>query len=381
MEVEKRTAKKLWIKCTDMVNSGVRRTVFVAIPLIVLIASVLLSSCASSYYGDWNVAWSPDGTRIAFDSTRSHQYRIYALDANGTNIDELADGKQPAWSPDGSRIAFVFGGSIYLMNSDGNEQINLVGGSTNGFTGDPNWSPDGTMIAFASDRTGDSEIYVIDVESGDQVNLTQHPARDTEPAWSPDGDKIAFVSDRNGDQEIWVMNADGSHPTDLIDAPATETSPVSYISANRTVKAVERYPVWSPDGTKVLFLRPRYSWLHSDIYTANVDGTSPSALTSPENSHDSPVTMKPAWSPDGEKIAFTGYRDGWTEMHVEIYIMDKDGSNQTRLTLKPGIDSLLSLLPLPIVLLLGFLFVCLSIIVIVFFVRILIRLLRRSTAS
>jgi TolB protein len=75
---------------------------------------------------------------------------------------------------------------------------------------DPAWSPDGRKIAFVSDRTGNSEVYVMNADGTGQRNLTRNPAFDADPTWSPDARKIAFASNRDGKYGVYVMNADGS---------------------------------------------------------------------------------------------------------------------------------------------------------------------------
>src|SRR5947209_5406518 len=70
-------------------------------------------------------------------------------------------------------------------------------------------------IAFASDRDGNLEIYIMDVDGGGQTRLTENPGEDYSPAWSPDGKHLAFVSTRDGDAEIYSMNADGTAQTRL----------------------------------------------------------------------------------------------------------------------------------------------------------------------
>ena len=74
----------------------------------------------------------------------------------------------------------------------------------------PAWSPDGRKIAFASERDGNSEIYLMNADGSGQRSLTRNLAYDGDPAWSPDGQKITFVSNRDGRYAVYVMNADGS---------------------------------------------------------------------------------------------------------------------------------------------------------------------------
>ena len=102
---------------------------------------------------------------------------------------------------------------------------------------EPARSPDGTRVAFASFRDGDREIYVMDADGGNPVNLTRHDAYDSAPAWSPDGRRIAFESERDGGvPHIFVMNADGSGVEQLTQEP-------------RAPFAVS--PAWSPDGSSI----------------------------------------------------------------------------------------------------------------------------------
>jgi Tol biopolymer transport system component len=92
----------------------------------------------------------------------------------------------PAWSPDGSKIAFDSSrddpyGEIYVMNVDGSNPTRLT--SNSGYDINAAWSPDSSEIAFQTDRDGNFEIYVMNADGSKQANLTRNPASDGDPAW------------------------------------------------------------------------------------------------------------------------------------------------------------------------------------------------------
>ena len=92
----------------------------------------------------------------------------------------------------------------------------IVGCKNPAYDMGPTFSTDGYKIAFYSNRDGNGEIYIMNVDGSEQVNLTNNPADDWgEPSFSPDGSKIAFVSKRDGLDEIYIMNVDGSGQTRL----------------------------------------------------------------------------------------------------------------------------------------------------------------------
>jgi Tol biopolymer transport system component len=80
-------------------------------------------------------------------------------------------------------------------------------------------------IAFSSIRDGNGEIYVMNADGMELVQLTHDPADDVGPAWSPDGKRIAFTSNRDGNAEVYMMNADGTEPVNLTDNPANDSHP------------------------------------------------------------------------------------------------------------------------------------------------------------
>ena len=159
------------------------------------------------------------------------------------------------------------------------------------------------QIAFTSIRDGNREIYLMHADGTSQVNLTNNAADDEWPVWSPDGSRILFGSTRDGGS-VYEMNADGSGVTRLA-----------------TNAADDRVPAWSPDGGKIAFMSFRDgNW---EIYLMHADGTALVNLT------NNPAQDEwPAWSPDGSKILFLSASDG----RGEIYVMNADGSGVTQLT-------------------------------------------------
>ena len=158
------------------------------------------------------------------------------------------------------------------------------------------WLEAGRRMAFFTNRDdGNWEVYAMDADGSNPVNLTNDPAFEL---WgigaSPDGQKIAFHSDRKGQDDIYVMNVDGSNPVNLTNDPATE----GWID-------------WSPDGRRIVFRTDRDGqW---EIYVMDADGGNATRFT-----HHPGGDGFPSWSPDGKRIAFMTDRDG----NWEIYALE-----------------------------------------------------------
>jgi hypothetical protein len=196
------------------------------------------------------------------------------------------------------KIAFVvFLGvniEIFTMNPDGSNRVNV----TNHPAGDqtPSWSPDGTQIAFCSDRTGNGDIYVMNADGTNVIQLTTSTATDASPQWSHDGSKIAF---RRG-TDVFVMNSDGSGVLQLTTAFGLDTN-----------------PQFSPDDTKIVFQSQRDGV--NEIYLMNADGSNQTRLTEGQGHN-----MTPSFSPDGSRILLRRI----INQGNQLILMNPDGSNQ-----------------------------------------------------
>lgn len=210
---------------------------------------------------------SPDKSQLLFISNRDGNSEIYAMNIDGSNIRRLTNNKTEEtnanWSPDGSRIVFESSpqigveSDIWIMNADGSNQQNLTN-----FPGQdmrPVFSPDGARIAFGSNRNltdrRESNIWIMNADGSNAKQLTNGAEFESDPNFSPDGARIAYTKSMAGGVfDIWLMNADGTNQTNL----------------SATEKSDEALPVFSPDGTKIVYstnlesLSPRYDiWIMS----------------------------------------------------------------------------------------------------------------------
>ncbi len=251
----------------------------------------------------------PTATRVALpgriaymaQATAHDPWCIWSMRDNGTDPVRLTDGTSedtmPAWSPDGQRIAFISTRSgnrdVWVMNADGSDQENITRSQADEWT--PAWSPDGTQIAFASSRDGNWELYVAKPDGSAPRRITWSPAADYDPSWSPDGGRLAFVSERDGNPEIYVVNRDGSGLQRLTENQVADLA-----------------PRWSPDGTLIAFETYRDgNW---EIYTMAPDGSNPRNVSNQPESDE----HGPSWSPDGKWIAYYGNRDGSWDIYIML---------------------------------------------------------------
>lgn len=205
------------------------------------------------------------------------------------------------------------------------------------------------MLAFASDRAGAGDIFILD-ETGEIQNITDHPAADWDPAWSINGKMLAFTSHRSGDSEIWILNMldDDPQPRNLTTDPNWDYSatwspsgqsvafvserdgdPEIFVQNLESDEALQltfneemdRLPAWSPDGKLIAFAAVRDGI--EKIHTIRPDGTDEQIVTPhPLNG------TAPAWSPDSARLAFIGWDE---ENRAGIYLIGPDVDNLLRI--------------------------------------------------
>jgi Tol biopolymer transport system component len=146
---------------------------------------------------DSGPAWSPDGRKVAFVSSRDGKQEIYVVNADGSGLRNLSREWGPGqwgwpipvvfWSPSGRKVAFVFDGALEVMNADGSERRKLVDRVQYDIA--PFWSPDERRIAFEKHlgdwERGSREIFVVSSDGSGLQRLTRRPGHDDLPVWSP----------------------------------------------------------------------------------------------------------------------------------------------------------------------------------------------------
>ena len=179
-------------------------------------------------------AWSPNAQQIVFASNKhgDRKWRVYAISPGAVRGEgeEWAYGQTPTWSPDGSQVAYHGcdergdNCGVWVMKAGGFDPNRLT---TNASDSAPAWSADGSRVAFISTRAGNWEIHMVDVASGKETRLTEHPAADVAPTWSPNGQRLAFLSNREGAWAVYVLEVNSGKIQKIIATGDAYPDPVS----------------------------------------------------------------------------------------------------------------------------------------------------------
>jgi TolB protein len=175
-------------------------------------------------------AWSGDGSKVAFSSSRSGDSEIWVADASGNNAHSITSFRgpnvAPTWNPrTNSQIAWAGGRTgepqIYTMDQDG---ANVQRLTDSGYAVSPSWSPSGQFLTFSWNRKygpgapGGQDIYVMDLASKRWQQLTHEAGSNDFPSWAPDGRHIVFERSIGGHSQIWTMLADGTEQHQITQA-------------------------------------------------------------------------------------------------------------------------------------------------------------------
>ena len=236
--------------------------------------------------------------------------RLMIMDQDGANPVPLTDGLNydvvtPRFSPTQQQITYMAlsdsSAQVYLFNIETGEQEAL--GSYRGMSFAPRFSPDGQKVLMGIERAGNTDIAVMDLRTRQQRLLTTNPAIDISPSMSPDGRRITFSSDRGGSPQIYTMNSDG-----------TSQKRITFGEGNYNT------PVWSPRGDLIAFTRQYKGKFY--IGVIRPDGTGERLLT------EAYLDEGPTWSPNGRVLMF--FRENRPGGPVALYSIDLTGQNLRR---------------------------------------------------
>ena len=309
--------------------------------------------------------WTPDGSRIAFQSPRG----IELVPALGGVPKLLVESPRPdtaadlAWAPDGRRFVYRIGDTLYVRGTDGGAP-RLLARAPEVYS--PSWSPDGRRIAYVSGNAAyiygrrsqlgniaPSQILVIPAEGGTPVEVAGNKALNLSPVWLPDSRQLLFVSNRDGGRDVYrvtlgssgkpqspperltaglnastiSLTADGrrlayanfTQTSNVAALPTPKGEPVSATAAKAVTagnQIIESFDV-SSDGKWLAFDSDRNG--NQDIFRVPLAGGEAEQLT-----NDPADDFQPHWSPDGREIGFHTFRNG----NRDLYVMSATGAEQ-----------------------------------------------------
>jgi TolB protein len=233
----------------------------------------------------------------------------------------------PAWSPVGDKIAFVYDAKgnteVFVVNADSTNPVNVS--NSPAMDRMPVWRPDGKALAFMSNRNGSMDICTVDSD-GQNLECVTAESKKTEgrrwddrfPVWSPDGATIAYCSYRDGYPQVWFMDANGANPRLFVTGTKMKEE-----EKQEFTKADSCYPNYSANGRTMAFSS------RGDIYTMDLKTGRTKNVTAPLIRGNMVDDTMPVWAPRGNRLAFIGRYEAF---NTEIYTISSAGKQVRRVT-------------------------------------------------
>jgi Tol biopolymer transport system component len=309
---------------------------------------------------DGQPAWSPDGQRILFISTRDANADLFTINADGSNLQRLTQSPtweyNAAWLPGGTQIIYdsIYPSGTHIINTDGTGSFPWIYGDSSwtadgnwfaaasfdsanhptvivrngpnavqeiyvgasGYTGRPLWSPDGTKIAFplfSGDSSTGNSLYVINVDGSNLTQLTTaYSGNINTPSfsWAPDSTRIAFTTGQNFSTSLDVVNADGTGLQQIANLDGSDGQ-----------------VAWSPTSSAIYFTRGPVA--SETLWSINPDGSQLQQIPTPGTN---PIYYF-ALSPTGDRLSYTQRSDSGG---IDLWVINSDGSNARLLDSPPG---------------------------------------------
>lgn len=270
--------------------------------------------------------------RIGFLSAEgARNYALRSMNFDGTATIDLWGTRLPlsnesyagvdyAFTPDGQTVVYSAFDGTYVQ-ARGRARTKIMTTIIEGI----DVSPDGRKLAYTRKvGTGETDIYVCNIDGTGERQLTNARGAETRPAWSPDGRKILYAQGAGVSeiQRLMVMEADGSGARAITRGSSTAPEEIKFTMGK-----------WSPDGSKIVAIGYAGATRQWQVYTLNADGTSPRQLTTEALIHSTP-----SWSSDGRKILFARQMSQLSTAKWDIFTVDVDGTRLTNLTNTPDIS-------------------------------------------